>query len=42
MAYVYLATAYSHPDPAVMESRFDAACRIAWALMAQGEIVYAG
>ena len=37
---IYLATPYSHPDPAVMESRFDAACRIAGALIAQGEVVF--
>jgi hypothetical protein len=36
----YLATAYSHPDPAVMEQRFDLACRIAGSLMARGEIVF--
>jgi hypothetical protein len=39
---IYLATCYSHPSPDVMEQRFDAACRIAGALMAQGEVVYAG
>ena len=37
---IYLATCYSHTDPSVMEARFDAACRIAGALMAQGEIVF--
>jgi hypothetical protein len=37
---VYLATPYTHPDPSVMESRFDAACRIAGRLMADGELVF--
>lgn len=37
---IYLATPYSDPDPAVMEARFDAACCIAGALMAQGEVVF--
>ena len=37
---IYLATAYSHSDPAVMEQRFDLACRIAGRLMARGEIVF--
>lgn len=37
---IYLATPYSHPDIAVMESRFDMACRIAGRLMADGEIVF--
>ena len=40
MSYVYLATPYSDPSLAVMEQRFDAACRIAGALMAQGEVVF--
>ncbi len=37
---IYLATAYSHPDPAVMESRFDTACRVAGKLMADGVVVF--
>lgn len=37
---IYLATPYSHPDPAVMEQRFETACRIAGWLMARGEIVF--
>ena len=37
---IYIATPYSHPDLAVMESRFDAACRIAGALMAKGDVVF--
>ena len=37
---IYLATPYSHPDHAVMEARFDAACRFAGAMMAHGEVVF--
>ena len=37
---IYLATPYSHSDPAVMEQRFDAACRIAGELMRKGELVF--
>ena len=32
----YLASPYSHPDPAVMEERRVAACRKAWELIASG------
>ena len=38
---IYLASPYSHPDPAVMEQRFETACRVAGWLMARGEIVFA-
>ena len=38
--FIYLATPYSDPDPAVMESRFDTACRVAGALMAKGHLVF--
>lgn len=37
---IYLASPYSDPDPAVMESRFDAACRKAGELMNAGHVVY--
>lgn len=37
---IYLATPYSHPDPAVRESRFMQACLIAGKLMAAGELVF--
>jgi len=37
---IYLASPYTHADPAVMEARFDAVCRAAGALMAAGEMVY--
>jgi hypothetical protein len=37
---IYLATVYSHPDPAVMEARFDIACRIAGAMMRRGDLVF--
>jgi Domain of unknown function (DUF1937) len=38
---IYLASPYSHPDPAVRETRFRAACRAAAALIRAGSIVYA-
>lgn len=37
---IYLATPYSHPDPKVMEARFDRACRVAGYLMLKGRIVF--
>jgi Domain of unknown function (DUF1937) len=37
----YLASPYSHPDPAVMERRYEAACKAAGYLMKQGECVFA-
>lgn len=37
---IYLATPYSHPDPAVQESRFHAACIIAGRLISRGEMVF--
>lgn len=37
---VYLACPYSHPDPAVRESRFQAANRVAADLMRQGAFVF--
>jgi hypothetical protein len=37
---IYLATPYTDPDPAVMEARFDLACRIAGYLMARGHVVF--
>src|ERR1035437_5608982 len=37
---IYLASPYSHPDPEVMEARFDEICRIAGYLMGQGEVVF--
>ena len=37
---IYLASAYSHRESAVMEQRFDAACRAAGKLMAAGHLVY--
>lgn len=36
----YLASPYTHPDPAVRERRFVEACRAASALMAAGEPVF--
>ena len=37
---IYLAIPYSDPDPAVMESRFEAACRVAGAMMSAGLLVF--
>lgn len=36
----YLATPYSHPDPAVREARFRIACRVAAILMLNGEQIF--
>ncbi len=38
--YIYLASPYTHSDPAVMEARFIAACRAAGRLMAEGHQVF--
>ncbi|ADV63022.1 Domain of unknown function DUF1937 [Isosphaera pallida ATCC 43644] len=37
---IYLASPYSHPDPAVREQRFRAACRAAVALLCAGQVVF--
>lgn len=37
---IYLASPYSHPDPAVEELRFEAACEAACKLMQQGHHVF--
>jgi len=37
---IYLASPYSHPDPAVRQERFEAACRAAAALMRRGRQVF--
>lgn len=36
---IYLCSAYTHSDPAVVEQRFEAACRATAALIRQGKIV---
>lgn len=36
----YLASPYSHPDPAVMQKRFEEVCRVAQTLMRQGHIIF--
>lgn len=36
----YLASPYSHDDPAVRERRFQEVCRVAAQMMAAGEIVF--
>src|SRR5574343_1954935 len=40
MALTYLASPYSHPDPAVRERRFEEVCRVASELMERGEAVF--
>ncbi|HUT91256.1 MAG TPA: DUF1937 family protein [Thermoguttaceae bacterium] len=37
---IYLCSPYTHPDPAVVEQRFEAACRAAAALIRQGKTVF--
>lgn len=37
---IYLASPYSHPDPAVQEQRFEAVAREAARMMAEGQFVY--
>ncbi len=37
---IYLASPYSHPDPMVRETRFDAACRATAALIRAGHVVF--
>lgn len=37
---IYLASPYSHPDPAVRQKRFEAACRAAAALLRAGLPVF--
>jgi hypothetical protein len=36
----YLASPYSHPDPAVREARFQAVCKAAAEMMAEGRMVF--
>ncbi len=36
----YLASPYSHPDPAVRQARFEAACRAAAELIRRGHLVF--
>ena len=37
---IYLASPYTHPDPAVVEQRFEAVCRMAADLIRQGKTVF--
>jgi hypothetical protein len=37
---IYLASPYSHRDPAVRQHRFDAVCRVAAELIRHGAVVY--
>jgi hypothetical protein len=39
-APIYLASPYSHPDPAVRQTRFESACRAAAALIQQGLMTF--
>ena len=38
---IYLASPYSHPDHAIREQRYRAACRAATSLIRSGTVVYA-
>lgn len=38
--YTYLSSPYSHPDPAIREARFHAACKAAAQLMAKGDLIF--
>ncbi len=40
MSYTYLASPYTHQDPAIRILRFRAACAVAAGLMADGEVVF--
>ena len=37
---IYLASPYSHPDPAVRKQRFEDVCRCAAKLILQGQVVF--
>lgn len=37
---IYLASPYSHPEPAIREQRYRDACQAAARLMSQGELVF--
>lgn len=37
---IYLASPYSHPDPAVREQRFEAVCKTAARMMREGQFVF--
>ena len=37
---IYLATPYSHPDPAIRQERFELACKVAGEMMSAGKFVY--
>jgi hypothetical protein len=39
-ALIYLCSSYTHPDGAVRQARFEAACRAAAALIRQGKTVF--
>lgn len=40
MSFDYLASPYTHPDPAVKAQRFHEACRVAGDLMKAGKLVF--
>jgi hypothetical protein len=37
---IYLASPYSHPDPAVRQDRFERVCKVAARMMERGEVVF--
>jgi hypothetical protein len=37
---IYLASPYTHPDPAVQQLRFEHVCQIAGALMRKGHLIF--
>ncbi len=40
MTFTYLASPYTHPDPAILEQRFKAVCKKAAELMRAGEVIF--
>jgi hypothetical protein len=41
VTYAYLASCYTHKDPAVRIARYEAACKAAAKLMLSGEVIFA-
>ena len=40
MSFIYLASPYTHSDPAIMEYRFKVVCRVAARLMREGNYIF--
>ncbi len=40
LSYIYLASPYTHSDPAVRKQRFRAVCKVAGRLMQQGQALF--